>query len=114
MMMQEFIDRTGFEPTAREYAEIEKQYMDFDGDKDAFCKAFVDQDCEKQIYTARTTRIEYLESQIADMKKAQAAEVAKLTAANTALEAELEKELEWRAAQGYGTNMTEKIGRAHV
>ena len=41
MMMSEFIDRTGFEPTAKEYAKIEKAYYDFDGDKDAFCKAFV-------------------------------------------------------------------------
>ena len=41
MMMSEFIDRTGFEPTAKEYAKIEETYYDFDGDKDAFCKAFV-------------------------------------------------------------------------
>ena len=39
MMMSEFIDRTGFEPTAKEYAKIEEAYYDFDGDKDAFCKA---------------------------------------------------------------------------
>lgn len=41
MMMSEFIDCTGFEPTAKEYAKIEEAYYDFDGDKDAFCKAFV-------------------------------------------------------------------------
>lgn len=41
MMMSEFIDRTGFEPTAKEYAKIEEAYYNFDGDKDAFCKAFV-------------------------------------------------------------------------
>ena len=41
MMMSEFIDRTGFEPTAKEYAKIEDAYYNFDGDKDAFCKAFV-------------------------------------------------------------------------
>lgn len=40
MMMSEFIDRTGFEPTTSEYERIEKAYYDFDGDKDAFCKAF--------------------------------------------------------------------------
>lgn len=40
MMVHEFIERTGFKPMADEYAEIEKQYMEFDGDKDAFCKAF--------------------------------------------------------------------------
>lgn len=41
MMMSEFIDCTGFEPTAKEYAKIEEAYYDFGGDKDAFCKAFV-------------------------------------------------------------------------
>lgn len=38
MMMSEFIDRTGFEPTAKEYAKIEEAYYDFDGDKDAFAR----------------------------------------------------------------------------
>lgn len=38
MMMNEFIERTGIEPTAEEYNEIEEAYYKFDGDKDAFCK----------------------------------------------------------------------------
>ena len=38
MMRSEFIERTGFEPTAKEYAEIEESYNDFDGDKDQFCR----------------------------------------------------------------------------
>ena len=42
MMMNEFIERTGFEPTAEEYAEIEEQYYSFDGDKDAFCEHWKD------------------------------------------------------------------------
>lgn len=37
MMRSEFIERTGFDPTADEYAEIELQYMDSDLDKDKFC-----------------------------------------------------------------------------
>ena len=41
MMISEFIARTGFEPTAKEYAKIEEAYYNFDGDKDAFCKAFI-------------------------------------------------------------------------
>ena len=35
MMMSEFIERTGFEPSAEEYENIEEQYYNFDGDKDA-------------------------------------------------------------------------------
>ena len=41
MMMQEFTERTGFEPTFDEYAEIEEAYYEFEGDKDAFCADFV-------------------------------------------------------------------------
>lgn len=40
MLMSEFIDRVGYQPTADEYAEIEQAYYVFDGDKDAFCKAW--------------------------------------------------------------------------
>lgn len=40
MLVSEFIDRTGYQPTAEEYAEIEQAYYVFDGDKDAFCKAW--------------------------------------------------------------------------
>jgi hypothetical protein len=35
MMMSEFIERTKFEPTAAEYADIESEYMGCDIDKDA-------------------------------------------------------------------------------
>ena len=50
MMISEFIERTGFEPTASEYAKIEKAYYDFNGNKDEFCKAFV-------MKRARITRV---------------------------------------------------------
>lgn len=40
MMLQEFIDRTGYTPREEinEYRFIEQSYYDFDGDKDEFCK----------------------------------------------------------------------------
>ena len=40
MMLEEFEKRTGFYPTLVQYEAIERAYMDFDGDKDAFCKAY--------------------------------------------------------------------------
>ena len=40
MMLEEFEQRTGFYPTLVQYEAIERAYMDFDGDKDAFCKAY--------------------------------------------------------------------------
>ena len=40
MMLEEFEKKTGYFPTMEEYAAIEKVYMEFDGDKDTFCKAY--------------------------------------------------------------------------
>ena len=40
MLVSEFIDRTGYQPTAEEYAEIEQAYNHFHGDKDQFCRAW--------------------------------------------------------------------------
>ena len=37
MMREEFEQRTGFLPSQSLYSIIEKYYMNFDGDKDAFC-----------------------------------------------------------------------------
>ena len=41
MLLEEFIALTGYRPTCEEYAEIERNYMAFDGDKQMFCKAWV-------------------------------------------------------------------------
>ena len=38
MMMSEFIERTGYEPTYEEYNYIEESYYEFPGNKDEFCK----------------------------------------------------------------------------
>lgn len=42
MMIQEFEKLTGFHPTADLYKAIEHAYMEFDGDKTEFCKAYVE------------------------------------------------------------------------
>lgn len=41
MMVQEFTERTKYEPTTEEYRYIEESYYDFDGDKDEFCKQWL-------------------------------------------------------------------------
>lgn len=41
MLVSEFIDRTGYRPTAEEYADIEEAYYVFEGDKDAYCRAWM-------------------------------------------------------------------------
>ena len=69
MMMSEFIDRTGFEPTAKEYAKIEEAYYDFDGDKDAFCKAFVKDGGARKLCKARAAEIDRLNSLLLESER---------------------------------------------
>ena len=38
MLVSEFIERTGYQPTAEEYETIERAYMRFVGNKDEFCR----------------------------------------------------------------------------
>ena len=91
MLREEFETRTGFYPTAALYAAIEKHYMEFDGDKDAFCKAYkknadglaekIQREADMSCFKAQTQ---------------QAAEIASRDAAIEALKKQLEREQEWR------------------
>lgn len=96
MMLSEFVERTGFEPMAAEYAKIEEAYCNFNGDKDAFCKAFVNGDGEKKIYQARAAEIDRLNSKILEMDKTIQRSGAEHERQLSALQAELDKELEWK------------------
>lgn len=107
MMMSEFIERTGFEPTADEYRKIEEAYYDFDGDKDAFCKAFVEQDGEKKVYQARAEEIARLRSQMLELEKQFKKDSAKQERRIAELQADLDRELEWKPSDGTGTNMSQ-------
>lgn len=60
MMMNEFVERTGFEPTMEEYREIEEAYYNFDGDKNAFCKHWMETVGEKGMLMERAIHIENL------------------------------------------------------
>ena len=58
-MLEEFEQRTGFYPTQVQYEAIERAYMDFDGDKDAFCKAY-----KSAEFTRRDIEIERLKKEL--------------------------------------------------
>ena len=85
MLKEEFIARTGFIPTDEEYAAIERNYYDFDGNKDAFCMKF---DAEAA-HARRVQRLKALEAEVATLKE------------------QLEKEQEWKPCES-GTNMSEE------
>ena len=108
MMISEFIERTGFEPTASEYAKIEEAYYDFNGNKDEFCKAFVKNGGEKKIYKARAEEIAQLKSELVEMEKRHKAEMEAREKQIAQLTAELDRELEWKPSDGTGTNMEQK------
>ncbi|MBQ3476993.1 MAG: hypothetical protein IJH25_02335 [Clostridia bacterium] len=96
MMMSEFTERTGFEPTAEEYAEIEEQYYKFDGDKDAFCRHWKKNVGVEGICEARAAKIAQLRSTALETEKHLMAEIAQRDQQIARLEAELEREQEWK------------------
>ena len=108
MMISEFIERTGFEPTASEYAKIEDAYYDFSGNKDEFCKAFVKNGGEKELCKARAAEIVKLKSQLIEMEKQHKAEMEAREKQIAELNADLDRELEWKPSTGTGTNMTQE------
>lgn len=107
MMMSEFIERTGFEPTAEEYKEIEKSYYDFAGDQDAFCKDFLKNKGVERLIRDRASRIEKLKKELEDMNKKLEAEKKAAGKEINSLKEQLDKELEWKPCEG-GTTMEQR------
>lgn len=105
MLMSEFVERTGFTPTAEEYVKIEKSYYTFDGDKDAFCKAFAACSGADRIYRERAEEIERLRSELVEMEKRHRAEVEDRDRRIGELTEKLDRELEWKPAENVGTNI---------
>ena len=110
MTIKEFTERTGFYPTYEHYKFIEKSYMDFDGDKDAFCKAYKAN--ENGLAEKITREVErFVEEQtelgmhehdaMEERLNAQQEEIEKL-------KAQLDAELEWTPCKDAGTQMTQR------
>lgn len=68
MMIGEFIQLTGFEPTQEEYREIEAEYMGCDIDKTKFCKDWKRNGGIQRLSRIRARRIEELEAQLATLQ----------------------------------------------
>lgn len=91
MLIQEFEQRTGYYPTLAEYDAIERAYLDFGVDKDAFCGAY------KNNAGGIAERIQR-EANLDAIKK-ERDQVAKITRRDkeiARLKAILEREQEWR------------------
>lgn len=107
MMKQEFEKLTGMAVTFEEYRDIEERYMAFDGDKQAFAKAFLDADGPARVYYDRAKTIETLRDCLAEQSKAHRREVEALEAQLADVKKELDKLLEWQPATKVGTNQTQ-------
>lgn len=91
MMREEFEQLTGFYPTADHYRAIEAAYTDYDGDKQAFCKAYkankggIAEKIQRTVNTAawKTNR-------------EQSAEITRRDIEIDRLKKELEREQEWK------------------
>lgn len=108
MMISEFISRTGFEPTVKEYDRIEEAYYNFNGDKDAFCQAFVEGGGVLQICKSRAAEIERLNSLLIENEQQCKKAIADRDKQIANLTAELDRELEWKPSDSTGTNMEQK------
>lgn len=108
MLMSEFTERTGFQPTADEYEQIEDAYYNFDGDKDAFCKAFVEDDGELKVYKARAAEIARLRSQMLEIEKQFKKDIADRDRRIEALTEDLDRELERKPSAETGTHMEQE------
>ena len=95
MMIHEFEKLTGFHPGADLYAVIESAYYDFDGDKQAFCKAYksnkdgLAEKIARQLDWSKLTESRKAESEAAE-------KIAELEATVERLQAALDRELEWK------------------
>ncbi|MBO5568583.1 MAG: hypothetical protein J6A79_06620 [Clostridia bacterium] len=96
MMLHEFTDLTGFEPSAEEYAEIEEQYYAFEGDKKAFCHHFLQSGGIQKVYDKRLETIERLRSEQMEVEKNLMQTIKEKDAQIARLEADLEREQEWQ------------------
>lgn len=110
MNIKEFTERTGFYPTYEHYKFIEKSYMDFDGDKDAFCKAYKAN--ENGLAEKITREVErFVEDQTELGMHEHDAMEKRLNAQQEEIEklkAQLDAELEWTPYKNAGTQMTQR------
>lgn len=107
-MKSEFIERTGFEPTAEEYTKIEEAYYECSGDKDAFCKDFLKNNGVERLAKDRAAKIEELKKELQGMEKKLEAQKEASEKEINSLKEKLDKELEWKPCDNGGTTMDQE------
>lgn len=96
MMIQEFEQLTGIEPTADEYSVIEGMYYEYNGDKGAFCKDFVDNHRMIEALRRANSDLQARLDQMHGCMDAARREISDAIKQINRLQAELEREQEWQ------------------
>lgn len=98
MTREEFEKRTGIYVPENFYAVIEKAYLDFKGDKDAFCVAYKNNADGLASGIQRRAELLEVEMQSASDKRAEdyKAQIAEMKKSIEELEKSLEQEMEWQ------------------
>ena len=114
MMKSEFIERVGFEPTAAEYQEIEKEYMGCGVDKDQFCKEWKKNGGVQRLMRLRAIRIEELEAELAkekaDYERMDVQYCKRINGIHQAYKSEMDNlKLKLKTLQQFETDAREKI-----
>ena len=103
MTKQEFTERTGFYPTDDLYRAIEDAYMDYSGDKNAFCKAYLAN--ANGIAESIAHKVEKRSKELLDDF---GETIAIYRKHSEKLQAALDAELEWQPYKGAGTRMPQR------
>ena len=91
MMLEEFKERTGRYPSIAEFKAIQNAYMSFDGDKDDFCRAYLENENGLAEKIRRAIDTEYLRA-----KNKSKTKIVELESKIRKLEEELDREMEWK------------------
>lgn len=95
MMREEFEKLTGFYPTADMYSTIEEAYLEFDGEKQAFCKAYTaNANGMAEAIQRKHDMAKFAETERIERERREQAQQASKRIAE--LEAQFESELEWK------------------
>ena len=94
MMLQEFESRTGFYPSQDLYSFIETAYMESKLDKDAFCKAYKENERMADAIARKASIAKIIASDKAE--KESSAKVSKLEKEVERLKSQVDREQEWK------------------
>lgn len=120
MMTRDFFEKmTGFKPTDEEWVAIWEQYAKGALSPDEYCEKFVEEGGVAALTMERGRYIEELNGQLVDQRRhyeglltaqtAEAAEaMANLSGKVAALQEALDRELDWKLAEGVGTRMEQE------